>query len=415
MIQRTLGVIDSFLSPHSTTNPEPTSSLLDRGRVLFEKGLLPEALELGRAELMREPSSLEARALLGEIALGYPDGAKTAAILFQQALEIAPDDLRLVVLMARADLALGDLQKAENLLVRALAHVPHELHASLALARLREVSHQSVSAEQVLHSTALAHPGRVEPLQAMGDFLKRSGRLTEALSWHRRSVGGPATLPPRTGRPRVLFIAQHGPLWHNLDSVYRAFAADPAWEATVVAMPNSHPYFTTDEERNGIFDFLTRAGVPFVRWDRFELTAGCADIVFVPTPYETVRPPAWSSSALVRLGLRLAYVPYCFETGDDAVDYHNQFDQPLQRLAWAVFARSAAHQAKFARHCQVGAAHVIVTGHPKTDALRDLDAARDPALEAFAAGRKLVCWNPHFDVKPDGSPFGAGYSTFLRW
>jgi hypothetical protein len=58
---------------------------------------------------------------------------------------------------------------------------------------------------------------------------------------------------------------------------------------------------------------------------------------------------------------------------------------------------------------------VDVTGHPKTDALQQLERSIDPQLEAFAAGRKLVCWNPHFDVRPDGSAYGTGYSTFSRW
>jgi hypothetical protein len=155
--------------------------------------------------------------------------------------------------------------------------------------------------------------------------------------------------------------------------------------------------------------------VAYVRWDRFELKAGCADVMFVLTPWEVVRAPGWRTEELLRLGLRLVYIPYCFEAAHDDLDHASQFDEPLHQLAWAVCARSAQHKALFARYCSVGDAHVSVTGHPKADALRRLDAARDPELEAFVGGRKAVCWNPHFDVVEAGVGFGTGYSTFMRW
>jgi hypothetical protein len=49
------------------------------------------------------------------------------------------------------------------------------------------------------------------------------------------------------------------------------------------------------------------------------------------------------------------------------------------------------------------------------DALRDLDAHRDADLEKWRASRKVIIWNAQYDVKPDGTAFGQGYSTFLRW
>jgi hypothetical protein len=49
------------------------------------------------------------------------------------------------------------------------------------------------------------------------------------------------------------------------------------------------------------------------------------------------------------------------------------------------------------------------------DAIRDLGAKRDHELEAWRSGRKLIVWNAQYDVRPDGTPFGSGYSTFMRW
>jgi len=48
--------------------------------------------------------------------------------------------------------------------------------------------------------------------------------------------------------------------------------------------------------------------------------------------------------------------------------------------------------------------------------LRDLSAVDTTELDRFAAGRKLVGWNPHFDIRPKaGSVWGEGFSTFARW
>jgi CDP-glycerol glycerophosphotransferase (TagB/SpsB family) len=65
-----------------------------------------------------------------------------------------------------------------------------------------------------------------------------------------------------------------------------------------------------------------------------------------------------------------------------------------------------------ARYCDAGAAHVVVSGHPVADVLPALASQpQDAEFAGFAAGRRTVFWNPHFNVQPDGS----GLSTFLDW
>lgn len=219
----------------------------------------------------------------------------------------------------------------------------------------------------------------------------------------------PAVQAPRREKRRAMFVVQHAPLWPSLATVYAAFASDPSWETVVVGMPFLHPDYVSDAQRMAVFDFLREQGIPHVRWDEFPLEADGADVVFLQNPYEGIRPAGWQVPDFVRLGLRLAYVPYCFEMASDAPT--RQFDFPLHRSAWAVFAWSRAHRAMFARHCKAGDAHVILTGHPKLDLVRDLDRQRDPELERFKAGRKAVLWTPHFNIEPDGS----GYSTFHLW
>lgn len=381
---------------------------------LFQRQDFPAALAKTTVALKKSPRSAAAWVLMGRLAMACNHGFKTAIESFRKALESQPGDVETEVLLADALRCQGRPREAGEALVRALRARPYHLPAMLALARLGEAARQPAEAEALLREAARRHPQAPEAARGLGDFLKRSGRVEEALTWHWRSVGRPEPAPGSRTR-RAVFLVQHGPQWLNLASVHQAFSADPAWEAVVVAMPHFHPYCVTEEERNEIFGFLEREGVPYVRWDQFELREGCAEVMFVPTPWEVSRPRGWQTEDLMRLGMRLAYIPYCFETGDDDTDHSVQFDQSLHRLAWAVFARSEHHKLLYARHCSLGNAHVSVTGHPKMDALGKLDAARDPDLERFVAGRKAVCWNPHFNVKPDGTAFGSGYSTFLRW
>lgn len=249
----------------------------------------------------------------------------------------------------------------------------------------------------------------------LGYARKRQGRLDEALTLHARAHGAEPPAPVEARR-KVVFVVQHGPSWPCTESVWRAFAADPAWETVIVALPYTHPFYNrAQDDTHAIFDFLQKENIPHVRWEDFALQPGCADVLFLQNPYDVTRPAGWRVADMLRAVPRLAYIPYGIEIGGGESNAQWQFDQPAQRLAWAVFARSDRHRAMFARHCLAGAEHVHVTGHPKMDAQRDLAAALDPELTAFAAGRPVVVWNPQFDVRLNGTAFGGGFSTFVRW
>lgn len=254
----------------------------------------------------------------------------------------------------------------------------------------------------------------------LGHALKRQGRIDEAQEAYRLSCGGaPAAKARRLARPRVVFVAQNGHSWPCLASIHAAFAADPEWETIVVALPWNHPSMersTRKDDPNKIFSFLREQNIPHVHWQEFPLAEQAADLVFLQNPYDSTRPEGWKVPDFIRAGHRLCYVPYAIEFGGTFEDVGFQFNLSLQQLAWAVVARSEAHRACFARHCAAGDRHVVVCGHPKFDSLAG-EATVTPSAELlrFAAGRRIVLWTPHFDVRLNGTRFGDGYSTFLRW
>ncbi|MCR6654589.1 MAG: tetratricopeptide repeat-containing glycosyltransferase family protein [Opitutus sp.] len=272
----------------------------------------------------------------------------------------------------------------------------------------------AADAFQRAHTLAPTDP---QPLLWHGHAMKRQGRLLEALQLHQRAVGGSGDVsaPPPGVRRRVMFVVQHGPFWPSMASVYRAFAADPSWDVTVVALPYNHPYYVKEEEREAVFAFLKKEGIPYVHWSDVRLQPGCADVVFLQNPYDVSRPEGWRTHEIMRSVPRIAYIPYALEIHGGTENATMHVNLTLQQLAWAVFARSRRHRATFTELCETGDAHVAVTGHPKMDSVRDLASVRDEELERFIAGRKMVFWNPQFDVRLDSSAFGKGYSTFLRW
>jgi hypothetical protein len=389
-----------------------------QARAEFTRGNNARAVALACAALKANPRSFNAHLLLGELALSRPDGAAVAEKVFRQALALRLRDSDAERLLAAALTAQGRRQEAIELLQRSTRAHPTDTTALLELSKLCEAEHQFDSAEAALRQATRAEPTSMPIARCMGDMLKRRGRLVEALVWHRRAAGSADSRLPAAGfdeRRHAVFIMQQGLAWSCLSPIYSAFAADAAWKTTVVAVPFRHSHYSTDEERNRIFGFLETEGVPYIRWDEFELTARCADVAFLSLPYEETFPKGWRIDDLIRAIPRLVYVPYALVIVGGEENTQCQFDLPLQQRAWMVVAHSERNKAMFVRHCKTGDAHVVVTGHPKIDAASQLESVNDEELPRFAAGRKIVCWNPHFDLRPNDTPWGAGCSTFFRW
>lgn len=394
--------------------PPPTAAeQANEARMLYQRGDYNRALELGRAALQRDPRNVAALTLLADLAL-LKQGGPLAEKLLRQARTVAPRDATIAAALAEALILQRRDAEAAKVVQEALRLDEADERALRALARLHELAGRDEAAVSVLERAVALRPDSADLLDRLGTALRRSGRLLDGLAVQCRRAGRSHELPlvdPAVRPVRVAFLAQHPQGWTSLESVWRAMAEDPAFQPEVVAAPYQHPY-PPEGGPEAIYTFLRKQGVPFTRWDERPLEADFADVLFVQNPYDRTRPTALQTANLLRLVPRLAYVPYGLEIGGGDTNATNQFDLPLQRHAWAVFARSPRHRAMFERHCSVGAAHVAVTGHPRLDALRDLgNLAPDEEFTRFAAGRKIVFWNPQFDIRPDGT----GYSTFLLW
>lgn len=198
---------------------------------------------------------------------------------------------------------------------------------------------------------------------------------------------------------RVLFVAQYPSVWSSWRSVWHAMDKDPRFVATVVLTPFIHPFSSTavtfDEMRKCLID----ENVPFCTVDFFDIDEFRPHIVFLQNPYDETRPKFLRSDELTEIGVRVAYIPYGLEMGGGAWNIAAQFDSPLHRTAWRIFARSDRHKKMFAHYCRAGNAHVVATGHPKFDSVRVNSRTTLPGeITAKIAGRNVILWTPHFSV-----------------
>ena len=383
-------------------------------RNLFGQRKYADALALVQEALKVDPQNADAYALAAEIALKAGLG-ELAAKMFRRALELKPGEVDFSVGVVEALGMLKRQAEADAVLDELLAQNPTNLRALRARIRALLQSGKTAEAEAAMRAAAALHPDDRELSFVLGTTLKCRGATEEALVWHRRGLKcwneiAPA-VDPSTRRVRIAFLVQQAQGWTDVRPLWQAFNSDPGCETIVVASPLHHPSLDA-EGREAIFRHLESEGVPFVRWNSGAMVQNFADVLFVQYGDDFTRPAALSVPNLLNLVPRLAFVPNAIGTSTTEVMPSAPYNMLLAQTAWAVFTRSSAQKALFAKHCSAGEAHVEAVGHPIVDALAQAAGSPpDPTLAAFAQGRKIVCWNPHWDAQTDGS----GRSSFLIW
>lgn len=214
---------------------------------------------------------------------------------------------------------------------------------------------------------------------------------------------------------RVLFVAQHPSIWASWRSIWQAMTSDSRFVAKVVLSPFLHPYSSVAVTMDNMRRCLVEEDISFCTAEALNLESFRPHVVFLQNPYDETRPDFLRSEQITRAGSRVAYVPYGLEMGGGAWNLTAQFDLPIHRVAWRIFARSERHKKMFAKYCRSGNGHVVVTGHPKFDPINyNLDHSLPEEVIKKVGGRKVVLWTPHFSVTeiPSWSTYRI-YSDFI--
>ena len=188
----------------------------------------------------------------------------------------------------------------------------------------------------------------------------------------------------------------------------------PSWKSFLTACLNDTRNITTKviycpvkklpEGRMGQFDgtekWLKENNIKYIHIKKINLFFDRPDVLVYQTPYTHHRKENLSSTRLKNLGLNLIYISYGLEFTEAPQNIKDHFKLPIYKDCWRVFTFSKNNINDYGKYCPIGNRHIRCVGHPKFDALYDAKNIKMPEwLKKKAAGRKIICWHPHFPCK----------------
>lgn len=212
---------------------------------------------------------------------------------------------------------------------------------------------------------------------------------------------------------KAVFLAQETFTWPSFESVYEAFAADPACEAQLVYVPFEH---VNSDKKRDYFTEYKDMGLPIIHCDNYDLSAESPDLVFFVKPYDGI-PKKFYIENVDRIAQRSVYIPY----GANWVDYQNvplliryHFQLPLQDKAWKIFDTPDYLREYYIHYGNRNGENVELIGHPRFDSIRKFAKMRDsiPLIwKKKIEKRKVFMWNTHFSNRNDGQK-DSDWATF---
>ncbi|RZS68477.1 hypothetical protein EV187_0906 [Agromyces ramosus] len=264
----------------------------------------------------------------------------------------------------------------------------------------------------------LKMPGRVKELHEMTvESTRLQARilreLRDAASVTLERVCSIDGVTPWAGGPiRVVMLVHYLEAWASLEPVFRAMEADDAFEVTVASIPRRFPGAPGFSGEHVVDAELTARGVRHVRLpfaDSSEsldlLRALRPHVVFRQSQWDADVPPGFSTRALSFA--RLCLVPY--ETMNIVENVRHAgtptdtaVDTPYHRAAWRVFCANDVVQRAAIEGATLGAEQFVVTGHPKSIAIREAEGH----WPIDGPRRPRIAWSAHHSIGDDWTRFG---------
>lgn len=221
----------------------------------------------------------------------------------------------------------------------------------------------------------------------------------------------------RLGRViHVGFMVYDKSKW-SVDSVYRHFAADPAFHPVIYIFPDEQaqggPANGVRESRqffenlgcNTEYGYDPETG----QYASLRLFRN-VDILFFDTPWFRTH----SVLQIEKIGRHslTCYVPYGFMAAGGMDQSH--YNMPNHSFAWRVFPENQWHKSQFAIHnYATGDRNVEVFGYPKLDVYA-LPVERPDSIWKSGMDSQIrrVIWAPHWTIYTDGAEVSGQWSTF---
>ena len=206
---------------------------------------------------------------------------------------------------------------------------------------------------------------------------------------------------------KVDFFIQYPQGWTSVESVYNAFFRDDKFEPRIVQIP--YHYYKNKEYRDELREFFISHELPFIPWYFYDIDIFKPDIIIYQSPYDGTRPE--NLKLKTPITKHIVYIPYGLEIGGGHANLERQFNLTIQNKAWLICSRSHRNKAMYKKYCDNGDNNVVVTGHPKIDAIYNLkEFELDKNLIKVRKKKKTFLWNPHFSIDSN-----ENWSTFNTW
>ncbi len=211
--------------------------------------------------------------------------------------------------------------------------------------------------------------------------------------------------------PKILFAVVNGATFSSIESVWRAAVEHEEVIARVMVFQQQNLLYRRTRDFFNLKEHLIKLDVPFLYYSKQAMQDFSPDVVILTMPYPGVFPNEFSEAIFKKT--RVVYIPYAQEIGGGAFNTTYQFNLPMHKQAWRIFARSSNHRRMFARYKQNGSANVVVSGSPRTDLYQNIDTVdRDSDELCKKIGNRIaVLWTPHFSVLPEDGVYA--WSSFL--
>lgn len=210
----------------------------------------------------------------------------------------------------------------------------------------------------------------------------------------------------------VVFFVQHATVWNSLKSVYESMRHNQMINVSVVLLPFVHNDASVSKTYYDLKDFFIKENIPFINYNFYSLEAHRPHIVFVQNPYEETRPERFQITEIVKCGAKICYIPYGLDVSGGFWNIQSQFNLDIHKYAWKIFARSNRQKIMYAKYCDAGSSHVIVTGHPKFDNQKLVNQVKNEKILKKINGRKVILWTPHFSV--ENPPTWSTYHIYQK-
>ncbi|MBI4769372.1 MAG: tetratricopeptide repeat protein, partial [Chloroflexi bacterium] len=194
------------------------------GEARWEQAQAQAALALWRSALRLNPEDARTHSRLGKALLGHDDAAALSEL--ELACRYAPEDLEAARDAARAAIALGDVEQAQNFLARVTRLLPGDARAQAALGEVLLIRGQAQPALTAYRQAARLAPG--EPAHAIGQAraLVQIGELVEAARLARAVLLSEAATPQVRGAAGEVLL-EAGDLAEGLAALQATAAAQP--------------------------------------------------------------------------------------------------------------------------------------------------------------------------------------------